>query len=259
MVLQKEADVTIWGWTTATSETISVIGSWNNTKITVEAYQGVWSLLLPTPSAGGPFTLTIEGHEKLVIQNVLIGEVWMASGQSNMEWTPTAGLVNAEEEINNANYPDIRFFQINRHLAKHPQDDTPGYWVECSPETMKDFSSVAYFFGRNIHDKVSVPVGLIHTSWGGTPVETWIAQELIEADKELKDAASKITEKAWWPNGAGLAYNAMIYPLANFNIAGCIWYHASASSASTPSVSDPSGRSVSVTGSAGPRFEISCR
>jgi len=89
---------------------------------------------------------------------------------------------------------------------------------------MKDFSAVAYFFGRNIQDKVSVPIGLIHTSWGGTPIETWIAQELIQEDKELKDAASKITQKAWWPSDAGLAYNAMIYPIANFNVAGCIWY-----------------------------------
>jgi len=224
MVLQQESQVTIWGWTSATSETITVFGSWNNEKLTVDAYQGVWSLKIATPSAGGPYTLTVEGHEKVVLTNVLIGEVWVASGQSNMEWTPTHGLLNADEEIKNANWPSIRFFQIDKQIAKHPQDETTGQWVECTPETMKDFSSVAYFFGRDLHTKLSIPVGLISSNWGGTPVEPWIPREAIDTNPKLKEAASKITPRAWWPNEAGLAYNAMIYPLANFEIAGCIWY-----------------------------------
>ena len=224
MVLQQESNVTIWGWTTNTSETIKVMGSWNNTAVTTKAYQGVWSVSLPTPIAGGPYTVTIESHEKLVIQNVLIGEVWVASGQSNMEWSASQGILNAEEEISNANYPNIRFFQVDRHYAKHPQEDTPGFWVECTPETMKGFSAVAYFFGRNIHMKLDIPMGLINSSWGGTPVETWIAEELIVGDTELHKAATKVAEKEWWPNDPGWAYNAMIHPLANYNIAGCIWY-----------------------------------
>ncbi len=224
MVLQQDSEVTIWGWTTNTSEKITVIGSWNNTEVTTEAYQGTWLVKITTPKSGGPYTLRIEGHEKMEIQNVLIGEVWIASGQSNMEWTPTQGLLNAEEEIKRANYPNIRFFQVDRHTAKYPQENTPGKWVECSPETMKNFSSVAYFFAKNIQDKLSIPMGMISSNWGGTPIETWIPSDLINENEGLKKAATRVEAKPWWPNDAGLAYNAMIYPLSKFNIAGCIWY-----------------------------------
>ena len=224
MVLEQKSEVTIWGWTTHTSEAIHVMGSWNNVQVSTEAYQGVWSVKLPTPIAGGPYSITVEGHENLTIHNVLIGEVWLASGQSNMEWTPMQGLLNVEEEIANANYPNIRFFQVDRHRSRHPQDNTPGYWVECTPKTMKHFSSVAYFFGKKLHEKLGTPMGLINASWGGTPIETWIPAEKIHGDKELSEAATKIEEKAWWPNEAGMAYNAMIHPLLNFEIAGCIWY-----------------------------------
>ena len=224
MVLQQKSKVSIWGWTTAPSEKITIWGSWNNTKVTVEAYQGEWSVVIETPTSGGPYTLTVEGHEKIVIQNVLIGEVWVASGQSNMEWTPTHGLLNADEEVAKANYPNIRFFQVDKRISRHPQDDVPGKWVECSPETMKHFSSVAYFFARGIQDRLSFPVGLISSNWGGTPIETWIPEELIEESKALQKAAKKITKRAWWPSDPGLAFNAMIHPLLQFEIAGCIWY-----------------------------------
>ncbi|SHJ37738.1 sialate O-acetylesterase [Arenibacter nanhaiticus] len=224
MVLQQQSKVTIWGWTTATSEEITVYGSWNNEKITTKAYQGVWSLQLPTPKAGGTYSLHIEGHEKLEINNVLIGEVWLGSGQSNMQWTPNQGLENAEEEINNANYPEMRFFQVAQQIAACPQEQLKGKWVVCSPETMKEFSSVAYFFGRELHQKLSVPVGLITSSWGGTPVEVWLQEALITENAELSEAAEKLAEVAWWPNTPGIAYNAMIHPITKFNIAGFIWY-----------------------------------
>ena len=224
MVLQQESNVTIWGWSTATSDSITVKGSWNNISVITEAYQGVWSVILPTPAAGGPFTVTIEGHEKVVIDNVLIGEVWLASGQSNMEWSANSKIVNAETEISNAKYPNIRFFHVDRHLARHPQDDTPGFWVECTPETMANFSAVAYFFGRDIHKKTGWPMGLIGSSWGGTPIETWIPKTVLSMNPELVEAAKKIEPRKWWPNEPGWAYNAMIHPLVNFRIAGCIWY-----------------------------------
>lgn len=224
MVLQQESNVTIWGWTTSTSEEIMVYGSWNNEKITAKANQGIWSLQLPTPKSGGTYTVTIEGHEKLVLKNVLIGEVWLGSGQSNMEWTPPQGLTNAEEEIKNANYPDIRFFQVDKHLASYPQDNTPGSWVICTPETMQNFSSVAYFFGRKLHLDLSIPIGLINSSWGGTPIEPWIKKDLIENNSELLLAATKIIDYPWWPKNPGEAYNSMIHPLTKFNIAGVIWY-----------------------------------
>lgn len=110
MVLQQNSEATIWGWTTSVSEEITVSGSWSKEKVTVKAYQGIWYLKLPTPKAGGPFIVTIEGHEKLELRNVLIGEVWLCSGQSNMEWTPNHGLDNADEEIANSTYSNIRLF-----------------------------------------------------------------------------------------------------------------------------------------------------
>ncbi|MEX0360865.1 MAG: sialate O-acetylesterase, partial [Allomuricauda sp.] len=99
MVLQQKSTATIWGWTTATSETITISGSWDNVEVTAKAHQGVWSAQLPTPIAGGPYTVTIKGHEEIVLSNVMIGEVWIASGQSNMQWTPNMGLDNVKEEI----------------------------------------------------------------------------------------------------------------------------------------------------------------
>lgn len=224
MVLQQNSEATIWGWTTAVSEKISVSGSWNDKKVTVEAYQGVWSLKLPTPKAGGPFTLTIEGHEKIVLNNILIGEVWLCSGQSNMEWTPLLGLDNADQEIANATYPNIRFFSVPKHTSKHPQDDSFGAWKESAPETMKNFSSVGYFFGRKLHKDLNVPVGLINSSWGGTNVEVWIPKEAVAHNTSLLESMEKIQEQPWWPHDEALAYNAMIHPLVNFNIAGTIWY-----------------------------------
>lgn len=235
MVLQQQSQATIWGWTTATSETITITGSWSNIEVTAKAHQGVWSAQLPTPMAGGPYTLTIKGHEEITFSNVLIGEVWIASGQSNMQWTPNMGLDNAEEEIKNANYANIRFFQVPQHKSSTRQDDTPGEWVSCSPETMQNFSSVAYFFGRRLHKNMEVPIGLISSNWGGTPVEVWIPEELIDKDSELKGAAKQIDEYEWWPHLPGTTFNSMIHPLLKFNIAGAIWYQGESNRANSKS------------------------
>ncbi|MDY7393985.1 sialate O-acetylesterase [Aureibaculum sp. 2210JD6-5] len=235
MVLQQQSEVTIWGWTTSSSETISVYGSWDNKKFTTKANQGVWSLKLPTPKSGSIYSLTIEGHETIVINNVLIGEVWLASGQSNMQWSANSGIENAKEEIKNADYPEIRFFQVLRHKSTYPQDQTLGKWMVCTPETMQNFSAVAYFFGRKLHQDLSVPVGLINSSWGGTPVETWIDKDLIKKDSELSKAAKKIGDNPYRPKDPGVAYNAMIHPILNFNIAGVIWYQGESNRQNVPS------------------------
>ncbi len=235
MVLQQESEVTIWGWTTATNEEITVHGSWNNEKVTIKAYQGKWSVTLATPKWGGPYTLTVVGHEKIVLEDILIGEVWVCSGQSNMEWTPEMGLLNAKQEIADANHPNIRFFTVPKHISTTVQDDTPGDWSVCSPETMRNFSSVAYFFGRKLNEDLAIPIGLINTSWGGTPVETWLEKKLVEEDAELKKAAEKLEPVAWWPTEPGLTYNSMIHPLLNFEIAGCIWYQGESNRQNVPS------------------------
>ncbi len=224
MVLQQNSECTIWGWTDNTAEKITVTGSWNNEPVTVKAYQGFWSAKLKTDSAGGPYTLTIKGHQTIVLKNVMLGEVWLLSGQSNMRRTPVQELNNKEEEIKNANYPGIRFFNVPLHKSATRQDDTPGEWTECTPETFKSFSSVGYFFGREIHKKLDVPVGLINASWGGTPIKVWIRDSLICSYQQLCEDMKKIKERPWWPNAPGSAYNAMIYPFVRFNIAGVLWY-----------------------------------
>ncbi|MEM9144388.1 MAG: sialate O-acetylesterase, partial [Bacteroidota bacterium] len=224
MVLQQKSTVKVWGWTTQVAEKITVTGSWNNQEVTVNAIRGKWSATLATPSAGGPYSVSIQGHETLMINNVLIGEVWLASGQSNMEWSPMHGLDNAEAEIANANYPKIRFFQVYKHIAPYPQEDLYGEWVECAPETVKHFSSVAYFFGRSLYSKLTLPVGLINSSWGGTPVETWISEGALSSKWDMQTESTKIVGNHWRPHEPGAAFNAMISPLTNFDIAGCIWY-----------------------------------
>ena len=224
MVLQQSSECTFWGWTDRTSEKITVTGSWNNEPVTVKAYQGLWSVKLKTGKAGGPYTVTIKGHETIVLENVMLGEVWLLSGQSNMHRTPMQELNNKEEEISNAEYPDIRFFNIPIHQSATRQDETPGKWVECTPETFKTFSSVGYFFGREIHKKLDVPVGLINSSWGGTPIKVWIRDSVLRSNGKLYEEVKKIPKTPWWPDKPGAAYNTMIYPLINFNIAGALWY-----------------------------------
>lgn len=226
MVLQQNKQVAIWGWANPT-ENVKITGSWNNKTVEVKTSSGSkWMTLLQTPEAGGPFTVTIEGQNIIVLKNVLIGEVWVCSGQSNMESSATHSYSfnNAEEEIANANYPKIRLFHVEKATSDTKQDDLTGTWTVCSPETMKSFSGTAYFFGRELQNKLDVPIGLIHSSWGGTAAEVWTDAEVINADLELQENAAKLTPNNWCPVKSGSAFNAMIAPLIPFGIAGAIWY-----------------------------------
>ena len=228
MVLQRDTTVTIWGWTTETIEPIKVTGSWDHVAVTENAYQGKWSVQLTTPEAGGPYVVTIEGHETITLSNVLIGEVWIASGQSNMEWSASLGIINAQEEISHANYPNIRLFQVPKHQSPTRQDNTPGKWTECQPETMKDFSAVAYFFGRKLHKELNVPIGLINASWGGTRAEVWFNAKRVISDSNFDESEKHFTENKWHSSQPGYMYNGMIAPLIPFRIAGAIWYQGEA-------------------------------
>lgn len=224
MVLQQNDTVAIWGWTTLTKEDVTVSGSWNNIPVKSKAFQGKWMVRLATPKAGGPYTVTIKGHEEVTISNVLIGEVWLASGQSNMEWNSTLGFDNASEEVANANYPNIRLFHIPKHQAETIQQDVPGEWKECSSQSMKTFSATAYFYARNLHQKLGVPVGIIHSSWGGTPAEVWVEESVVNEDPELVESQKVLVDNAWHSYKPGMMYNSMIAPLIPYTIAGAIWY-----------------------------------
>lgn len=204
MVLQQKADAPVWGTATPGSE-VSVYTSWNKKVYPVTAgTDGKWMVKVRTPKAGGPYSMKVveKGQEPVKIDNILIGEVWLCSGQSNMEM-PVKGwgkVMDYEQELKNAaKYPKIRLLEVQRNVSPVLEDDftaDAGGWMVCSPETLEEFSATAYFFGREIHLKRNVPVGLINTSWGGTIIEAWMSQDALEGVKDLQDEASWVAE---WP------------------------------------------------------------
>ena len=186
MVLQQGIENTIWGWADK-NEKLSVAMNGKNVKTSADK-NGKWAAKLPSMEYGGPYTMTITGKNKVQFSNVMIGEVWVCSGQSNMEF-PISGVFDAKEEIANANFPKIRLFTVSRNVAQKPVSDLEkGEWVECSASTVADFSAVGYFFGRKVHQDLNVAVGLIHTSWGGTAAETWTSSETIKNDVDFVDS-----------------------------------------------------------------------
>lgn len=230
MVLQQNAGVAIWGWTTEPSETIAVWGSWGTDTVKVQADLGKWKLIIQTPAKGGPYKLFIKGHELITINNVLIGEVWLCSGQSNMEMPVDSisrdfpGVVNYKDELKQASYPSIRLFHVHKTVSDFPQDDCVGEWVECSPQQVSGFSAVGYFFGRELYSHLKTPIGLISASWGGTNIETWMPAATISQDTAFSHSVKQVQIRKWWPSLPGLAYNGMIHPIESFALAGVIWY-----------------------------------
>ncbi|MBC7745125.1 MAG: sialate O-acetylesterase [Flavobacterium sp.] len=238
VVLQQNAEITLWGWA-KTGEKVTVSVSWDQKKVNVTANNlAQWKVTLNTPFAGGPYTIKIEGYNTIQIEDVLIGEVWLASGQSNMEWTPKAGIDGGEQEVAKANYPNIRFFTVDPKTADATQLNVSGEWVVCTPQTMSEFSAVGYFFGKKLYQNLNTPVGIINSSWGGTPAEVWMNPKVIEENKLLKSAASSLKEVPWGPVIPGKAYYAMIAPLIPFKIAGVIWYQGEANTSIAESYSE---------------------
>lgn len=231
MVMQQNATVTLWGWGKS-GEEITITSSWAPAPIKATAdNQGKWQLQMATPAAGGPHTLRVQGFNTLEFTDILMGEVWLVSGQSNMEWTPRMGIDGGEQEVQQANYPEIRFFTVEHRTAEGPQLDLGGRWVVATPQTTQDFSAVAYFFGRELHQTLKAPVGLINSSWGGTPAETWLAPKAIAEKPELTKAAATLVPVPWGPVAPGRAFHAMIAPLIPYRIAGTLWYQGEANAA----------------------------
>lgn len=197
MVLQQQANVKIWGKSRAEMP-ISIKVGWNDQEYKGKSdAQGNWEITVKTPSYGGPFTLKISDGEELVLNDILIGEVWICSGQSNMEM-PLSGwgkITNYQQEIADANYPQIRLLQAEKVTSNFPLDNAKiegQSWKVCSPENISGFSSVAYFFAREIYKKTNIPVGLIHTSWGGTIAEAWVSSSSLKTMPYFIDAVKKI-------------------------------------------------------------------
>ncbi len=195
MVLQQKQDIPIWGTATPGGEVVVEFHG-KEKKGTVDG-DGKWQVNLPAVPAGGPYQLIIHGEQTQVIKNVLVGEVWICSGQSNMEMAVSASwgkINNDKEEVANASYPDIRLFIVDKKMAETPQENLESDgWKECSPESVPEFSAVAYFFGRHLQSELNVPIGLIETAWGGTLVEAWTSGKTLKQFPEFTDLVESLT------------------------------------------------------------------
>ena len=207
MVLQRGMKVPLWGWADP-GEEIHLSVSWHRMerRTTADA-DGEWTLTIKTPPAGGPYEIALQGENSIALRNVMVGEVWICSGQSNMEW-PLHSVNNAEQELAAADYPQIRLFTVQRKIANAPEADCAGQWSACNPETVPGFSAVGYFFGRYLHKELGVPVGLINTSWGGTVAEAWTGSEGLEKMPEFKALLERIAKARANPDAALKKYQA---------------------------------------------------
>lgn len=224
MVLQQQSEVRLWGWASP-GETITVTCSWSGkTDSTYTTRDANWELRVRTPAAGGPYTITFKGYNEIVLADVLVGEVWICSGQSNMEWSSVNGVDGMDQELTLPANPQLRFFHVTKTTSLYPQDDCSAAWQSCAPASLKTFSAVGYFFGRKLQDSLHVPIGLINASWGGTPAEPWTPATIVNESSVLKRSADSLMKTNWWPITPGAAYNGMIAPLTKFALAGAIWY-----------------------------------
>lgn len=223
MVLQQQSEVAIWGWSSPGGE-VTVAGSWDNDerKAAVDN-AGFWKTTLTTPKAGGPYRIAVTSNQKIELDDVMIGEVWVCSGQSNMEWSMTASE-DGRAAVDSANESGIRLFHPAKLATAFPQVHGEGEWRVTTPESVRGFSAVGYFFGRKLHGELEVPIGLINVSWGGTPADVWIPAERVTQDETLAHANSILREDRRWPKKPGVVFNGMIHPLLPFGIAGAIWY-----------------------------------
>ena len=271
MVLQQNAKVNLWGWASP-NEKITIQPGWQNDAIQIIANpDGNWKVPVDTPQGSQkPYSIIITASNRIELNNILIGEVWICSGQSNMyfpvgkeEKTWKTGVVNYQEEIKNANYPAIRLFTVLTNASPKPLDDVSGSWAACSPNTIKNFSAVAYFFGRDLYQKLGVPIGLISTSWGGTKAEAWTPQNVLESNTDFltileedaknekiyqekletyylnlrneQSAANVLKEEIKKPKkeankASYVLYNAMLHPIVNYTMKGVIWYQGESNS-----------------------------
>ncbi len=257
MVLQREQTNPVWGKADPGEQVTVTIDSQSH--ITTASKDGQWRVKLSPMEAGGPYKLLVKGNRNTVqYSDILIGEVWVCSGQSNMEWS-VAQSEHAELEIASANYPEIRLISVPRVGTQIPQDDFKGTWSACSPQTVADFSAVGYLFGQRLHNTLGVPIGLIDNAWGGSAVEAWVPRDVLEAEgkydellqswderaaavtdevftakvKEYKDwvAAGKPGNNRRHPRDVRASnhrpsniFNGVLHPTIGYGIRGAIWY-----------------------------------
>lgn len=229
MVLQQQQMVSIWGKDRPNTKII-VRGSWGKDAKATTDNNGQWKVKLQTPQAGGPYTIAIEGSNKVTLKNVLIGEVWLCSGQSNMEM-PVKGYANqpvmgSNETILNSSNDNIRFLNTPRTYSITPLTDTKGEWKSASAGTTGNFSATAYYFAKKLQSVLGVPVGIIQTAWGASTIESWMDKQTLSPFKstiipeKLPDSLPNRTPT--------IMYNSMLHPYVGFTIKGMLWYQGEA-------------------------------
>jgi sialate O-acetylesterase len=198
MVLQRDINVPVWG-TADPGEVVTA--SIDGLSVSARADEkGGWKLFLPAFQAGGPYQLVLKGKNTITFTDVLFGDVWVASGQSNMEW-PLSKATDGAKEVNEADYPDIRMFYVPQRVGFAPKEDLEsGNWEACSPSVASNFSAVAYFFGRELHQDLDVPIGLINCNWGGTPAEAWTSPEMLKTLPDFHERVLTLENGANWEN-----------------------------------------------------------
>lgn len=233
MVLQRNADVNLWG-TAAPGKKVVVHTSWDNRKykVTADESDGRWAVKIHTGNAGGPYAISVSDGEELVIENILLGEVWICGGQSNMEM-PVCGFMyqpvenSAEHILYATETPDIRMFNVPRVSSTEKQDSCGGEWLVSNPQNVARFSAVGYFFGKTLNRVLGgIPIGLISSNWGGSSIETWMTEASIDS---IPNIDHKLAKSGTYENTAPQRlYNSMIWPLRNFTAKGFIWYQGEA-------------------------------
>ncbi|MCU7551925.1 sialate O-acetylesterase [Chitinophagaceae bacterium LB-8] len=228
MVLQQQSECAFWGWSEK-GKNISIQTSWNGKRYTTKAdAAGKWKMLVPTPAAGGPYNITISDGKPVTLNNVLIGEVWICSGQSNMEM-PVKGfkgqpIIGSNEAILHSKNKNIRLYTVPRSSVTERQDNCkPSEWKEAGPEAVSNFSATGYFFGRLLNEMLDVPVGLINVSYSGSFAEAWMSPDALKVYPDVKIPAKGDTIKAVSRTPTTL-YNGMLYPIIGYSIKGSIWY-----------------------------------
>jgi sialate O-acetylesterase len=228
MVLQQQTDAAIWGWAKANS-TVQVTTSWNKKKYSAKADNwGKWKLAVATPAAGGPYEITITDGTALTLHNILIGEVWLCSGQSNMEM-PMKGfrdqpIYGSNDAVFNSENDNIRLYIVPRSVKVTAQDSSKNNsWKIAGPESVSNFSATAYYFGKLLQERLKVPIGLVNISYGGTPAEAWMGATALQAFPEFTIPTIADTAKVN-NRSPTVLYNGMLHPFAGYAIKGCIWY-----------------------------------
>lgn len=224
-VMQANTNEKLWGWATCTIP-VKIVCSWNpiDTISVMPKKDYSWETTVKTPKAGGPYSITFfSAKQQITINDLLMGDVWLCSGQSNMQFNYTWGDLDAGNVLKTCKNNFIRFFQVKAGFNDYPSMDCKGEWKVCDSTSMKNFSLIGYFFGKNLNKYLNKPIGLIGSYWGGTCVQSWTPQQVFK-DTTLRRMANDISPVSWAPMASSVLYNAMIYPIVNYSIAGTIWY-----------------------------------